>query len=44
VEDAECLEFLRAAGCDMIQGYHISRPLPLDALLTFIATPVAAAA
>ncbi len=36
VEDAECLEFLRAAGCDLIQGYFISRPVSLDGLLTFM--------
>jgi EAL domain-containing protein (putative c-di-GMP-specific phosphodiesterase class I)/CHASE2 domain-containing sensor protein len=26
-EDEECLAFLRAAGCDMVQGYVISRPV-----------------
>ena len=29
VEDAECLKFLEATGCDLVQGYLISRPLPL---------------
>ncbi|MGS0742789.1 EAL domain-containing protein [Glaciimonas sp. GG7] len=28
VETAEQLEFLRANGCDAIQGYYFSRPLP----------------
>jgi diguanylate cyclase len=28
VEDAECLDFLRAIGCDMVQGYFVSRPVP----------------
>lgn len=31
VEDAECLDFLTDAGCDLAQGYLISRPLPLPA-------------
>lgn len=31
-EDLECLAFLRAAGCDMVQGYVISRPVPADEL------------
>ena len=26
VEDAETLELLREYGCDLIQGFHISRP------------------
>jgi diguanylate cyclase len=28
VEDEECLAYLRAIGCDMAQGYLISRPVP----------------
>jgi len=30
VETAEQLEFLRAQGCDEVQGYHCSRPLPAE--------------
>lgn len=30
VEDRACLEFLQECGCDLIQGYFISRPLPLQ--------------
>ena len=30
VETAAQLEFLRAAGCDEIQGYYFSRPIPAD--------------
>ena len=28
VEDAETLEHLRDLGCDMVQGYHVARPVP----------------
>lgn len=28
VEDAECLDFLKTIGCDMAQGYFVSRPIP----------------
>lgn len=30
VETAEQLEFLRAQGCDEVQGYYYSKPLPWD--------------
>ena len=36
VEASEQLATLRAQGCDEIQGYHLSRPLPADALAEFI--------
>lgn len=29
VEDRACLDFLAACGCDLIQGYLISRPMPI---------------
>lgn len=32
VETAEQLEFLRAHGCDAIQGYYFSHPLPFESL------------
>ncbi|MBC9030816.1 EAL domain-containing protein [Sphingomonas sp. JC676] len=32
IEDAECLAFLRAIGCDLAQGYFISRPVPAEEL------------
>jgi len=32
VETADQLSFLRALGCDEIQGYYVSRPLPADRL------------
>jgi EAL domain-containing protein (putative c-di-GMP-specific phosphodiesterase class I) len=36
IEDADCLAFLREAGCDMAQGYHISRPIPAAALVDLL--------
>ncbi|MEG1528143.1 MAG: EAL domain-containing protein [Clostridia bacterium] len=35
VETKEQLEFLRACGCDVIQGYYFSKPLNFADLLTF---------
>lgn len=32
VESEAQLRFLTEAGCDMVQGYYFSRPLPVDAL------------
>jgi diguanylate cyclase (GGDEF)-like protein len=32
VEDEATLRRLASLGCDLVQGYHISRPLPADAL------------
>ncbi len=37
VEDGEALDRLRELGCDMAQGYHISRPLPGEDLDRFLA-------
>ena len=36
IETREQLRFLKHAGCDIAQGYLISRPLPLDELGQFI--------
>ena len=36
VEDRACLDFLAACGCDLIQGYFISRPLPLGEFVTLL--------
>jgi diguanylate cyclase (GGDEF)-like protein len=33
VEDEDALDALRLLGCDAVQGYHLSRPLPGPALL-----------
>lgn len=37
VETTEQLNFLRSAGCDLLQGYYFSRPLEADALARRIA-------
>ncbi len=44
VEDRACLDFLKTCDCDVIQGYYISRPLPLPQLLTLLADQSALAA
>jgi len=44
IEDEECLSFLRNNGCDLAQGYFISRPIPLPSLLNFLAKDSALAA
>jgi EAL domain-containing protein (putative c-di-GMP-specific phosphodiesterase class I) len=36
VENSPCLQQLRALGCDMAQGYHISRPLRRVALESWL--------
>lgn len=36
VEDEEQQAFLAERGCDIVQGYYYSRPLPLDQLLFFM--------
>lgn len=36
VENGQQLEILRKMGCDYIQGYYFSKPLPMDELVEFI--------
>jgi diguanylate cyclase (GGDEF)-like protein len=38
VENEETLDRLIEFGCDLAQGYHISRPLPADALTAWLKT------
>jgi EAL domain-containing protein (putative c-di-GMP-specific phosphodiesterase class I) len=40
VETPEQLALLRQLGCDEIQGYLLSRPLPQEAFLEFVQNPV----
>ncbi|KPY94254.1 GGDEF domain/EAL domain protein, partial [Pseudomonas syringae pv. coriandricola] len=36
VETTGQLELLRSFGCNQVQGYLISRPLPMEQLLTYL--------
>ena len=36
VETSEQLSFLQSYGCDMMQGYLLSKPLPMDKALEFV--------
>ena len=36
VEDDACYALLAAMGCDVVQGYLIARPMPLEDLLVFL--------
>lgn len=42
VETPEQLATLRAHGCDLVQGYLVSRPLPADAVIDVVRHPSAA--
>lgn len=37
VEKREQVDFLREAGCNLIQGYYYARPMPEDKMLTLLA-------
>ncbi len=37
VETSRQLAMLRAIGCDVVQGYHIARPMPFEALAALLA-------
>jgi len=36
VENQQTLEMLQAMGCDYVQGYHISRPMPAEKLAAWL--------
>jgi len=38
VEDVVTLRLLADRGCDLVQGYHVSRPLPADGIPRWLAT------
>jgi EAL domain-containing protein (putative c-di-GMP-specific phosphodiesterase class I) len=38
VEDQQCLHLLTVMGCDLAQGYHLSRPLPAEDLVSWMQT------
>jgi EAL domain-containing protein (putative c-di-GMP-specific phosphodiesterase class I) len=40
VEDAATLDALRDLGCDLAQGYHVSRPLPAADFAAWLRTCV----
>ena len=43
VEDEPCMAMVRAWGCDQVQGYLLSRPMPADALPGWLASRTPAA-
>jgi EAL domain-containing protein (putative c-di-GMP-specific phosphodiesterase class I) len=43
IEDERQLAAVRALGCDLGQGYHLHRPMPLAALQALLAAPQLAA-
>lgn len=44
VEDAACMDVLRDLGCDFVQGYLVSRPIPVERLMEFVVSDRASAA
>jgi EAL domain-containing protein (putative c-di-GMP-specific phosphodiesterase class I)/GGDEF domain-containing protein len=36
VENPQCVERLQQLGCDVLQGYHFSRPVPQDAFIRYL--------
>lgn len=36
IESLEELQFLRANGCDLVQGYYVGEPMPGDAIAAFL--------
>ncbi len=39
VETQEQLMFLRHEGCDLVQGYPMSKAIPADAFMALLSTP-----
>ena len=40
VEDADTAAVMARLGCDTAQGYAVARPMPVDAFLAWLETPV----
>jgi diguanylate cyclase (GGDEF)-like protein/PAS domain S-box-containing protein len=38
IESAEQLEHFRSMGCDLVQGYHLARPMPTEELVRLLET------
>jgi len=38
VDSPEALALLQVMGCDMLQGFHLARPMPFDRLVTYLET------
>ena len=36
VENEACVEFLTMVGCDRLQGYYYSKPVPIDDIYSMI--------
>ena len=36
VEDEDTLVVLRELGCDLVQGFHLARPMPLPDILRLL--------
>jgi EAL domain-containing protein (putative c-di-GMP-specific phosphodiesterase class I) len=41
-EDQDTVDALAGLGCDLVQGYHLSRPLPPDQLWSWLEERTAA--
>jgi len=41
VESPEIFEALRVAGCDVVQGFLLARPMPFDKLRYWLTEPLA---
>jgi EAL domain-containing protein (putative c-di-GMP-specific phosphodiesterase class I) len=40
VEDQDTLDILRGLGCDLVQGWHLGRPMPAGAFTGVLGRPV----
>jgi diguanylate cyclase (GGDEF)-like protein len=40
IEDEFQAKFLRLAGCELLQGFHFNRPMPVSEIMPFLTAPV----